>query len=242
MEGIDLSPVFVKDTYSYTATLIDASISEVKVVAEANNENVKIDISGNTNLIEGENTINILLTMEESTVQKVYQIVVTKEVMEDTGVAIPEENEDTGTTDLIGKLKSYAGIAIGVILLIVVAVILLIILLVRENKKTREEEKIETTKAEEYNVYQNDENEFINNEVQKDNFIESLYKQRNENLDNEDLTKEEKETLEEISKQTEKIFEEKIEGQSVEYSSNEEIIENSLEIRKRRRGKGKHSL
>ena len=242
VEGIDLSPVFVKDTYSYTATLIDASISEVKVVAEANNENVKIDISGNTNLIEGENTINILLTMEESTVQKVYQIVVTKEVMEDTGVAIPEENEDTGTTDLIGKLKSYAGIAIGVILLIVVAVILLIILLVRENKKTREEEKIETTKAEEYNVYQNDENEFINNEVQKDNFIESLYKQRNENLDNEDLTKEEKETLEEISKQTEKIFEEKIEGQSVEYSSNEEIIENSLEIRKRRRGKGKHSL
>ena len=56
------------------------------------------------------------------------------------------------------------------------------------------------------------------------------------------MTKEEKETLEEISKQTEKIFEEKIEGQSVEYSSNEEIIENSLEIRKRRRGKGKHSL
>ena len=76
--------------------------------------------------------------------------------------------------------------------------------------------------------------------MKKDNFIESLYNQRNGNLDDEDLTDSEKETLEEISRQTEKIFEEKVEGQSVEYSSND-IIENPLERRKRR-GKGKHSL
>ena len=77
--------------------------------------------------------------------------------------------------------------------------------------------------------------------MQKDNFIESLYKQRNVNLDDEDLTEKEKETLEEISAQTEKIFEEKVEGQLVEYSS-KNIEENELETRKKRRGKGKHSL
>ena len=88
--------------------------------------------------------------------------------------------------------------------------------------------------TQEYDVYKNDENEFVNNDLKRDNFIESLYKQRNGSLDDEDLTG--KETLEEISKQTEKIFEEKIEGQSVEYLSND-----TLERRKRR-GKGKHSL
>ena len=43
--------------------------------------------------------------------------------------------------DLIGKLKSYAGIAIGVVVLIIVAVIVLIVLLVRENKKIKEDDE-----------------------------------------------------------------------------------------------------
>ena len=240
IEGIDLSPEFAKDTYLYTAILSDASVSEVKVVAEANVENAKIDISGNTNLVEGENLINIVVKVEDSTVQKVYQIIVTKEIIELPAVTTNEEDNKLEPNDLIGKLKNYAGIAIGVVFLIIVAVIVLIILLIKENKKTREDDEIEDTKLEEYNVYKNDENEFANNDMSKDNFIESLYNQRNGNLDNEDLTEAEKETLEEISRQTEKIFEEKVEGQSVEYSSND-ILENTLEKRKKR-GKGKHSL
>ena len=60
-------------------------------------------------------------------------------------------------------------------------------------------------------------------------------------MDTEDFTEEEKETLEEINKQKEKIFEEKVEGQSVEYISNE-ILDNPLEERNRKKGKGKHSL
>ena len=246
IEGIDLSPEFAKDTYSYTAILSDSNASEVKVIAEANIENAKIDISGNTNLVEGENTINILVTMEDSTVQKVYQIVVTKEVNELPVVTDTEENSDSEPNDLIGKLKKYAGIAIGVFVFIVVAVIVLVVLLIRENKKTSQEDEedyeyeTENKRTKEYNVYENDENEFVNNDMKRDNFIESLYNQRNGNLDDEDLTEDEKITLEEISKQTEKIFEEKVEGQSVEYSSND-ILENPLERRKRR-GKGKHSL
>ena len=167
----------------------------------------------------------------------------TKEVSEVPEDQTSEENEKLGTNDLIGKLKKYAGIAVGVIALIVVAVIVLIVLLFRENKRINKEdvEEEKDIRADEYNVYENDENEFINKEAQKDNFIESLYKQRNGNLDDEDLTEQEKETLEEISAQTEKIFEEKVKGQLVEYTSNI-IEENPLEKRKRRRGKGKHSF
>ena len=245
IKGIELSPEFEKDTYSYTAKLTDSTLNELKVDATANNEKAKIDISGNTDLVEGENTINILLTLDESSVQTVYQIVVTKEgVQEEPILTIGESTPTSSSTDLIGTIKSYIGIAIAVIVFVIVVVIVLIILLRRENNRLREENDndIEEEKSEEYNVYKNDENEFVNNDIQKDNFIESLYKQRNANFNNEELNEQEKETLEEISKQTEEIFREKVAGQSVEYSSKEFYAENPLEERKRRRGKGKHSL
>lgn len=242
IEGVELTPEFAKDTYSYTATLSDTSINELHVSAEANNEKAKIEISGNTNLVEGDNTINILLTIDDSSTQKIYQIVVNKELGDVPAVTTSENG--SSSNDLIGKIKNYAGIAIVVIVLVIVAIIVLIIMLIKENKKMKEEDdeyEINDKPAEEYNVYKNDENEFKNSEMSKDNFIESLYKQRNGNFDDEDLTQQEKETLDEISKQTEKIFEEKVEGQSVEYTSNDDL-EDPLEIRKNRRGKGKHSL
>ena len=236
-----LSPEFSKDIYSYTATLNESNIKEVVVEAEANNKDAKIDISGHNNLVEGENTINIILTLDGTELQTVYQVIVTAHFVEDV-VEQTEENKTTETNDLIGKLKNYAGIVISVVGLIVVAVIILVILLIRENKKINEDDyEVDDTKSEEYNVYNNDENEFANNDMQRDNFIESLYNQRNGKIENEDLTEDEKETLEEISKQTEKIFEEKVKGQSVEYTFND-IEENSLEVRRKRRGKGKHSL
>lgn len=243
IEGIELSPEFKKDTYSYTATLSDSAVNELKVSAEANNEKAKIEISGNANLVEGDNTINVLLTIEDSSTQKIYQIVVKKEASDVAAVTTTSEN-GSSSNDLIGKIKNYAGIAIAVIVLVIVAIIVLIIMLIKENKKMKEDDdeyEINDRSSEEYNVYKNGEDEFKNTEISKDNFIESLYKQRNGNFDEEDLTQQEKETLDEISKQTEKIFEEKVEGQSVEYTSNDDL-EDPLEIRKNRRGKGKHSL
>ena len=155
-----------------------------------------------------------------------------------------QEDEPLASTDLIGSVKKYMGIAMVVFAFIIIAIIVLIILLRKENKKIEEEDdKTSQPKNKEYDLYKNDENEFENNDFQKDNFIESLYKQRNGTLDEEDLTEDEKETLEEISKQTEEIFREKVKGQSIEYSSSNKIIEeNPLEVRKKRRGKGKHSI
>ena len=52
------------------------------------------------------------------------------------------------------------------------------------------------------------------------------------------MNEQDKQTMDEINKQTEEIFKEKqIEGQSVEYEASEAIDENPLEERKRRRGK-----
>lgn len=243
IDGTELVPEFTKGTYSYTAT-ISSDKSEVAIKAVANNEKAKVEISGNKDLIEGENIVNILLTLDSSEEQTVYQIVVTKEEAPIINNTDDSEEGITSTTDLIGSVKKYIGIAITIFAFIIIAIIVLIILLRKENQKIEEEnDEISQPKNKEYNEYKNDENEFENNDFQKDNFIESLYRQRNGTLDEEDLTENEKETLEEINKQTEEIFREKVEGQSIEYSSSDQISqENPLEVRRKRRGKGKHSI
>lgn len=234
IEGLEISPKFAKDTYSYTATLSDSSVNEVKVKAVSNKEKAKIDISGNTNLVEGENTINLVLTLDGSTEQTVYQIVLTKEGESLVATTTKLENTPNSNNDLMETIKKYVGIAIAVIVLVILAIIVLIILLRRENKRLKDEDNIDEDN-EEYNVYKNDVNEFENNEnLKKENFIESLYNQRNET----ELEEQDKQTMDEINKQTEEIFKEKqVEGQSVEYGTNEFDNENPLEERQRRRGK-----
>lgn len=234
IEGLEISPKFAKDTYSYTATLSDSSVNEVKVKAVSNKEKAKIDISGNTNLVEGENTINLVLTLDGSTEQTVYQIVLTKEGESLVATTTKLENTPNSNNDLMETIKKYVGIAIAVIVLVILAIIVLIILLRRENKRLKEEDNIDEDN-EEYNVYKNDVNEFENNEnLEKENFIESLYNQRNKT----ELDEQDKQTMNEINKQTEEILKEKkVEGQSVEYGTNEFADENPLEERQRRRGK-----
>ena len=165
IEGIDISPEFAKDTYSYKATINQANLTQVKVNATASIADANIEVSGNNDLVIGENLINIVLTTEGTVEQKVYQIVLTIEKQEEN-----VENEIVNSTDsnLIGNLKNYAIIAIVVVALIVIAIIVLICLLIRENKKINDddydyEEEIEDKKAkrvkkEEYNVYEDNQN------------------------------------------------------------------------------------
>lgn len=225
IKGIELSPKFAKDTYSYTATLEDSSVNELKVEAKANNEKANIAISGNTNLEDGENTINIILTLDDSSEQTIYQVVVNKEA-----AALPTttsaEITPTSNNDFMGSIKTYLWVAIVVIVLVVVAVIVLIILLRRENRRLKDEDMDD----EEYDVFKNDANEFQN---KNENFIASLYKQKDDNSSEEELSQTDKETLEEINKQTNDIFKDKVQGQSVEYSE-------ELEERKNRKDRGRH--
>lgn len=228
LKNIKISPEFAKDVYSYTATIEDSNIIDVEVNAKANEEKAKIEISGNTDLVVGENTINIVVSKDDSTNQVVYQIVLTKVENE-----VEETSDNNEGVDFISSIKKYVGIAIAVVVLIIIAVIVLVVLLKRENRKINEEDDVE--EKEEYDVYKNDENEFENK-----NFIESLYKKRNGELYNEEeLDEDEKKTLDEINKETDRIFNNKEKKQSEEYTSNEEYDE---DISKERKRKGRHSL
>ena len=196
--GIELSPAFSKDVFSYTATLNDESINEVTVNAKANNSKAKVEITGNKNLVNGENTINIVLTLDGETEQVVYQIVLnkignTEEETIETNIEVPTQY----TND--SKIKLYILIPRLVVILIIVAIVVLIELIVKENKKLATEgndnidkqDDDKTSKAEEYNVFENDVNEF--------------------------------------------------KGQSVEYSSNDNMLDNKENTIKQNKKKGKHS-
>ncbi len=74
-EGI--SPSFDKDIYEYYLT-IPNNIEEIEVLAISENPNATIEISGNTNLKNGLNKIEIIVTSPNQSQKKVYNIEVTK--------------------------------------------------------------------------------------------------------------------------------------------------------------------
>lgn len=74
-EGI--TPNFEKDIYEYYLS-VSNDIQEIEVLAISENFNANIEITGNTNLKEGLNTINIEVTSEDKTQKNIYKIEVTK--------------------------------------------------------------------------------------------------------------------------------------------------------------------
>lgn len=74
-EGI--TPNFEKDIYQYYLT-ISNEINKIEVLAISENSNANVEITGNTNLKEGLNFINIKVTSEDKKQSNLYTIQVTK--------------------------------------------------------------------------------------------------------------------------------------------------------------------
>lgn len=74
IEGI--TPEFNKNITEYYL-VVDLTVEQIKVTANPQDDRAKVDIVGNNNLQEGENTININVTAEDGTI-KTYYIYVTK--------------------------------------------------------------------------------------------------------------------------------------------------------------------
>lgn len=233
IEGLELSPEFEKNVYSYNATLDSAEITEVKVDVKTNNENAKIEITGNTGLVEGENTVNIILTDPDTSKQVVYQVTINKIGQSNLTATDTTNGSEKSLTD---NIKGYIKIAIIVFALMIIAIIVIIILLKKENKRLKEENP-NSENDDEYDVYKNDMNEFDENETAKDNFVESLYRQRNGQMYNtEDLDEQDIQNMDEINRQTDEIFKDKVNGQSVKYNN----LNEDLSQGERKRKNGKH--
>lgn len=77
IEGVELSPEFNADTTTYNAT-VKFDVSEINVSAIPQDNKSTTVVSGNMDLVEGDNNVTITVTAENGT-KKVYTIIVKKE-------------------------------------------------------------------------------------------------------------------------------------------------------------------
>lgn len=217
LKGLEITPEFAKNVYSYEATIdMDTNdMSKIDVEAEANSKNATIEITGNTDLQEGENIINVIVKSSSSSDQTVYQITVNK---------VSKASEIASS----GKHIKKEHIIIG---LFIFAVVIAIIIIIKMNKGKKDEEEYEYD-----DDFEDDDN---TNNNSNDNFIEDLYKRRN---DGQRLNKFEEETIEDIEKENDRIFNKPKKGEIYDYdketendTENDEFLEEL-----KRRSKGKH--
>lgn len=86
VEQYSLEPEFSPDITEYSLT-VGGDVEKLDIGAIAEDTNATIEITGNTGLLIGENTINVKVTAEDGTV-RTYTINVTK--VEDVGVQLSE--------------------------------------------------------------------------------------------------------------------------------------------------------
>ena len=75
-DGLSLTPEFSSDVTEYSLT-VGSDINSIDISAVAEDDNAEVEITGNDNLLMGENTIEIRVTAEDGTV-RTYTINVTK--------------------------------------------------------------------------------------------------------------------------------------------------------------------
>jgi len=84
IENQELIPAFNKETTSYTMQ-VSNDITELDIKAEAEDEKATVEIQGNKDLKDGENTVTISVNAEDNTI-KIYEIKVTKSEKTELGL------------------------------------------------------------------------------------------------------------------------------------------------------------
>lgn len=163
INGYTLSPKFSTGVYEYKVNVLDPSVTKIDISAEANNEDAKVEISGNSNLQNGENTIVITVTSQDGTEKVVYQIYVNKSSM-------------AGTTNNKDNMALYIGV--GVIALVII-IIIIIIIKSRKKKYDQDEESEEANDYSDLYGYSSKDPKIVQNE--KSNNVENYSKQDIEN-------------------------------------------------------------
>ena len=74
IKGYNLTPSFSPNVYEYKVNVTE-NVSSLDIETEKANDNVSIDIAGNENFVEGENTITLLVYNEETKQNSTYQII-----------------------------------------------------------------------------------------------------------------------------------------------------------------------
>ena len=117
--GYKISPEFSPSVYEYKLD-VPLDVTSLDVKTEASNENVQVEVAGNTELKDGENVITVNCYNKETKKNTTYQIIVDKKSANSTENPHQEAiNEAKKKRDLIIKI----GIALIIILIILCVIV-----------------------------------------------------------------------------------------------------------------------
>lgn len=163
VKNATISPEFNPDIYEYEVKLTDENIEKLDILATANIENASIEVTGNENFMEGENTVSIVLKSEDGTKAATYTITVTKGAVvaeEEIVEPISEEEQKPVEEEKKSAFSFLSSGNTGMIVILVVAVIVLlasivtVVVILVKNKKDNEAEMMSFTPNSEYNVFE----------------------------------------------------------------------------------------
>ena len=117
---LELNPSFSPDVYEYTVDYIGEDTS-LDIQAVATDPSYTVEVLGNEELKEGENTITILVTDGEGNNVATYQLTVNKSLVDEEALAREEAERQQQ------EQRRMLMIAGGIILLIIIIVIIIII-------------------------------------------------------------------------------------------------------------------
>ena len=119
--NLELSPAFSVSVYEYTAKYIGEE-TKLDVTAEPSNPEYIVEVTGNDNLQEGENTITIVVTDAEGENVATYQVTVNKSLVDKEAIARQQEEAKQKEEQ---KKMIIIGVAAGIIVLIIVIALII---------------------------------------------------------------------------------------------------------------------
>lgn len=152
---------FKTDTYNYDY-LLKEDLSKLDIEVTANNSEATVEILGNENLQEGENTITIIVTSKDGEEKAIYQIKVNKDLTANA-------NEKTKVKSLGWDTYIY----IAVVAICTIALIIVIVYYIKHRNTSQDEETVDNMPSE-----SPDKNE----DQKNDNFEEKLSEDTKDNI------------------------------------------------------------
>lgn len=179
VKGLNLTPGFMTGTYEYTVDLAE-DLSSLEIEAKATDKDATVEIVGNENLQEGENTITILVQNEDTEESATYQITVNKNLQKEEVVQTSWLKPSTW-----GKEEK---IKIAIIIVLIILIISAIVLKIKMAKEKESKNKLDLPGADELDKAITEHQELASEEISE------------EVLNTEEIKKEESNYIEEIAR------------------------------------------
>lgn len=130
IEGVTLSPTFTPEVYEYRA-IVKENINELVINAVPAVEGATVTVAGNSNLVEGENLITIVVYNAEENVEATYQITVNKNTL---------DLSETDNMLKLGTKTARRNLIIFIAILVVALIALIVVMILRRKNQSDEEE------------------------------------------------------------------------------------------------------